>query len=263
MFVLSSRRARHKPPSEHGPCHFEAMEKKMQRISTAAAIAAILGLMNAAVFAAPMIQAGPGAFSYQYLTVAGNSGSNVIYTSASPAAADPSAALTGNSQFVTDDAGATHYYGNIPISNAATNTVSYTFAASPGQAFSGSINVKDRETVYSSSGTITGAISLDGGAFTPFDNDPGANPNGADDRRNSKMLNVNGASSFTIRYTLTNLAVGRTQLFRFSSLDTPADSTATDGFFVSGSTVPAATPEPGSVALLSVAGFLALRRRRR
>jgi hypothetical protein len=237
----------------------------MQRIRTAAAIAAVatLWLMDAAAFAAPIIQAGPGAFSYQYLTVSGNSGSNVIYTFASPASADPNAVVAGNSQFITDDSGATHYYGNIPVSNASTNTVSYSFVASPGQAFSGSINVKDRETVYSSSGTITGAISLDGGAFTPFDNDPGANPNAADDRRNSNTLNVNGASSFTIRYTLTNLAVGRTQLFRFSSLDTPADSMATDGFFVSGSTAVTSTPEPGSVALLPAVGLLALRRIRR
>ncbi|MDB5172151.1 MAG: hypothetical protein JWN51_924 [Phycisphaerales bacterium] len=234
----------------------------MQGKWQAAAIAAVSVLLATFVQAAPVIQAGPGAFSYQYLTVSGNSGAGVIFTSVAGAVADPNAAVAGNSQFITDDGGATHYYGNVPISNSPTNSVSYSFVASPGQMFSGNISVKDRETVYSSIGAITGAISLDGGAFTQFDNDPGANPNGADDRRNSNTLNVNGATSFTIRYTLTNLAVGRTQLFRFSSQDTPADSTATDGFFVSGSTA-AATPEPGSAALLAVAGFLALRRRRR
>lgn len=232
----------------------------MLRIMKLGVMAALVGLMSSGAVAAPTIKAGPGVFGYQYLSISGNSGSGVTYTPASGAVADPNAVVGGNAQFLNADGGATYCYGNSPASNASTNTLSYFFVAAPGQMFSGNITIKDRQTVYYA-GSIVGAISLDGGAFTQFDNDPGANPNGPDDRHNTSTLNVNGATSLTIRYTLTNIAPDDTQLFRFSSKDSPAANTSTDGFFVNGSTV--AAPEPAGLGLLVAGGVIVLRRRRR
>jgi hypothetical protein len=207
---------------------------------------AMLGLIVAGLVAGSVradVVLGPGGFAYTY-----DAGSGV---------SDPNAVLSGTSYISETVVNGNAAYYHTTNANSD-GTVSYTFTAAPGFFFSGDANEKQTDLVaFNPGGSITTEVSVDGGGFTFLDEDGPAPDNNFQFVNSSVQFNVDGAATFTLRFTLHNPSGNAifTQVFRETN-------GATDAPFKVSGLVAEEVPEPASLGLAMVGGLAAVTRRR-
>ncbi len=206
-------------------------------------------------FATPIVE-GTGTFTYSY---------SVYNPVTSAVAPDPNAVLSGT-QFYDERPGNQFAYyttSNFLTTTPSTGDVTYTFNASPGTAFSGSITVSEYALIaYNPGASITETVTPNNAAPTVntiLSTSSSPPDSGRYEGYYTNSISVNGATSFTIDFTLVdNVNSPYTQVFRGST-----DSTNTPPpFVVTGAVV--IVPEPTGVALFGFGAFslLAVARRR-
>ncbi|MBA3480841.1 MAG: PEP-CTERM sorting domain-containing protein [Pirellulales bacterium] len=213
---------------------------------TAGALAIVASIVFTAGFArqghAQIITVGPGAFQYAYNSQdAGGTG-----------AADPNAVL--NNILFTGDGGAPNVPNNFvnfyavdqfvngPLDGNSFGDVTYTFAASAGQVFSGDVSIFDRLNIFNFNGNALVQYSTNGGVdFT----DVGDLRVSGGDEYETNLINVDGASSFILKYNLLNIRNEnqRDQVQLFRQANVGLGSLEQAPFVVSGMTAVAAVED--------------------